>query len=99
MKANPKRGERRRLRVRKERLRQLGRRKFKVTTDGALAAALGIDPKNFSWLINGRMQPSATTITHLLDSLDVEFEDLFERYTPEPAASPPTNPEAATTAA
>jgi hypothetical protein len=55
--------------------------------------------KNFSILINAKIQPSAGTIAFLLDTFDVEFEDLFERYSPTPAATPPTDPEAATTAA
>lgn len=88
-----------RLRVRRNRLRQLGRRTFGTTTDAALAAALGIDASGLSHLMTGQQQPSASTIAYLLETFDVEFEDLFERYSPTPTASPPTDPEAAVTTA
>lgn len=75
---------RRRLRIRKERLQQLGRRKFGATTQGALSHAIGIDESNLCNLLSGKRQPSAETIVHLLDLFDVDFEDLFERYEPQP---------------
>ncbi len=81
--------EGRRVRIRKERLRQLGRRKFGVETDAALSARLGIDAGNLSNLMNGRKQPSLQTVLYLLDVFDVDLDDLFERYEPTPAASPP----------
>ncbi len=77
----------RRLRIRRDRLRQLGRRKFGAETDIALAVAIGIDNSNLCHLFNGRRQPSAETIVLLLDMFDVEFEDLFERYHPQPATA------------
>lgn len=77
----------RRLRLRRDRLRQLGRRKFGAETDIALAVAIGIDNSNLCHLFNGRRQPSAETIVLLLDLFQVDFEDLFERYEPPPRAT------------
>ncbi len=78
----------RRLRLRRDRLRQLGRRKFGATTDTALSAKIGIDQSNLCHLFSGRRQPSAETIVLLLDLFQVDFEDLFERYQPPPRETP-----------
>ncbi len=87
MNSKPREG-RRRLRIRKERLQQLGRRKFGATTQGALSFHIGIDESNLCNLLSGKRQPSADTIVHLLDLFDVDFEDLFERYDPQPTRTP-----------
>lgn len=82
-----------RVRIRKERLRQLGRRKFGTETDAALSARLGIDHGNLSNLINGKKQPSLQTVLYLLHVFDVDLDDLFERYDaprPTPSASAAT---------
>jgi transcriptional regulator with XRE-family HTH domain len=79
---------RRRLRIRKDRLRQLGRRKFGTTTDGALATHLGFDHSNLSNLLNGKTEPSTRTVIYLLDLFEVELDDLFERYSPPPRRDP-----------
>lgn len=75
---------RRRLRIRRERLQQLGRRQFGATTDAALAVGLGVDPSGLCHLLSGRRQPSTRMVVYLLDLFDVEFDDLFERYDPPP---------------
>ncbi len=81
--------EGRRVRIRKDRMRQLGRRKFGVETNAALSVCLGIDAGNLSNLISGRKQPSLRTVLYLLDVFDVDLDDLFERYEPTPTDPPP----------
>lgn len=75
---------RRRLRVRRDRLRQLGRQRLGIGTDVALAIALNMDQSNLCNLLSGKTQPSPATILMLLDTFDVTFEDLFEGYDPDP---------------
>ncbi len=70
----------RRLRVRRDRLRQLGRQRLGTRTDVALAIALGMDQSALCNLLSGKSQPGPRTILNLLDRFDVTFEDLFEAY-------------------
>ncbi len=67
-----------RLVVRADELRRLGRYKFGVTSDAALATRLGIYPANFGRLLRGDVQPSGHIIAALLALLNVPFEALFE---------------------
>ena len=49
-------------------------------TDVALAAMLGLDQSNLCNLLSGKTQPGPRTIVALLDTFDVDFEELFEAY-------------------
>lgn len=49
-----------------------------LTTDTALAAAMGTDPGNLSRVLNGRQQPGARFIGSLCTALDADMDDLFE---------------------
>ncbi len=77
-----------RLVVRPNELRRLGRHRFGVANDAALAAALGLYPSNLRRLLLGHVQPSGLIIAALMTTLDVPFEALFEIRTPAaPAAA------------
>jgi transcriptional regulator with XRE-family HTH domain len=67
-----------RLAIRAAELRRLGRYRFGVKSDAALAARLGIYPANLRRLLRGDVQPSGQIIAALLNTLDVPFEALFE---------------------
>ena len=68
----------RRLRVRKEELRRVGREVLGTTTDYALAVALDIHPSTLSLLMTGHNQPSERFIVAALDRLGRPFEELIE---------------------
>lgn len=67
-----------RLAVRKDDFRRLGRERFGVTTDVALAACLGMRQPNLSRLFKGDVQASGPLIAALLTALDATFEEVFE---------------------
>lgn len=67
-----------RLVIRQDELRRIGRYKFGVTSDAALAAKLDMYPANLGRLLKGEVQPSGHIIAALLHRLNVPFEALFE---------------------
>lgn len=74
-----------RLGIRKDEFRRIGRRRFGVTSDDALAACLGMYPANLSRLLNGQVQASGPIVAAVITALDVPFEAVFEIRQPEPA--------------
>lgn len=61
-----------------EPVRRMAREKLGITTAGALATALDVDPANMSRYLRGHCQPPSNVIAGLLDLLDEPFEALFE---------------------
>ncbi len=49
-----------------------------LTTDTALADAMGIDAGNLSRVLRGKQQPGPKFIASLCAALDAELADLFE---------------------
>ncbi len=49
-----------------------------LTTDTALAEAMGIDAGNLSRVLRGKQQPGPKFIASLCAALDAELADLFE---------------------
>jgi transcriptional regulator with XRE-family HTH domain len=67
----------RRLRVRQESVREVAKKKLGLTTDNALAQAIGMHPSTVSQIFQGRTEPSEKFIVATLDTLGSKFEDLF----------------------
>lgn len=66
-----------RLRVRQDNVRTVAREKLGVTTDNAIAQAIGIHPSTLSQVLRGRTEPSERFIVAALSTLGGAFEDLF----------------------
>lgn len=49
-----------------------------LSTDTALAAAMGTDPGNLSRVLSGKQQPGARFIGSLCLALEADMDDLFE---------------------
>ena len=49
-----------------------------LTTDAALAHAMGTDPGNLSRVLAGRQQPGPAFVASLCIALDAELTDLFD---------------------
>lgn len=49
-----------------------------LTTNAALADAMGIDPGNLSRILQGKQQPGVNAIGSLCTALKCEMDDLFE---------------------
>lgn len=65
------------LRLKTEQLAKIRRWKG-LTTDTAMAQAMGTDPGNLSRVLSGKQQPGPRFIASLCFALDAELDDLFE---------------------
>ncbi len=65
------------LRLKVEQLDKI-RRWVGLTTDTALAEAMGIDAGNLSRVLRGKQQPGPKFIAALVTALKADLEDLFE---------------------
>lgn len=65
------------LRLKIEQLDKI-RRWVGLTTDTALAEAMGIDAGNLSRVLRGKQQPGPKFIAALVTALKADLEDLFE---------------------
>lgn len=65
------------LRLKVEQLDKI-RRWVGLTTDTALAEAMGIDAGNLSRVLRGKQQPGPKFIAALVTALNADLEDLFE---------------------
>ncbi|MDN4173962.1 helix-turn-helix transcriptional regulator [Nocardioides sp. SOB77] len=65
------------LRLKTDQLDKI-RRWVGLTTDTALAEAMGIDAGNLSRVLRGKQQPGPKFIAALVTALKADLEDLFE---------------------
>ncbi len=66
-----------RISPRRDRIRRLGRERLNVTTDSAMAKALGLTPSSLSLMLSGQTQMTAPNIAMFMASLDAPFDALF----------------------
>ncbi|WP_314061321.1 helix-turn-helix transcriptional regulator [uncultured Vagococcus sp.] len=50
----------------------------KGLTNGEFASEIGVSENTLSYILNGKRKPSAKLAKKIVDSLNVEFDDIFE---------------------